>query len=122
MFDNTRDKMNNWRWDNPRAFGNEVSCSNPEITSLGMVKCADERSSWYGRDDLRVKSEPPSCRQYKPGDFVGSRPLNLDEIIDKDDEDENWVDTRAPSGGRSRPGNDNDNDNGEGVEDTKSSE
>jgi len=66
--------------------------------------------------------EPPSRRQYKPGDFLAVGPLNWDEIIDEDDDDENWADPRAPSGGRSRPGNDNDNDDGEGVEDTQGGE
>ena len=28
MFDKTRDQMNNWRWDNPSAFGDQVDCSN----------------------------------------------------------------------------------------------
>ena len=29
MFDKTRDQMNNWRWDNPHAFGDQVDRSNP---------------------------------------------------------------------------------------------
>jgi len=33
MFDKTRDQMNNWRWDNPRAFGDQVDRSNPQTTS-----------------------------------------------------------------------------------------
>ena len=66
--------------------------------------------------------EPPSCRQYKPGDFLAIRPLNWDEIIDEDDDDENWADPRAPSSGRSCPGNGNDNDNGEGEEDAQCGE
>jgi len=122
MFDNTRDQMNNWRWDNPRAFGNQVDRTNPQTTSSGKVKRTAERFSWYGSDDLRAKIEPPSCRQYKPGDFLAVRPLNWDDMIDEDDDDENWVDPRGPSGGRSRPGNGNDNDNGEGEEDTQGGE
>jgi hypothetical protein len=46
------------------------------------------------------------------------RPLNWDEIIDEDVDDENWADPGAPSGGRSRLGDDNNNDDGEGEEDT----
>ena len=29
MLDKTRNQMNNWRWDNPCAFGDQVDCSNP---------------------------------------------------------------------------------------------
>jgi hypothetical protein len=118
MFDKTRDQMHNWRWDNPLAIGDQVDRSNPQTTSLGEVKRTGERFSCYGSDDLRAQIEPPSCRQYKPGNFLAVRPLNWDEIIDKDDDDENWVDPGAPSGGRSRPGDDNDNDDGEGEDDT----
>jgi len=38
MFDKTRDQMNNWRWDNPHAFGDRVNHSNPQTTSSGNVK------------------------------------------------------------------------------------
>jgi hypothetical protein len=122
MFDKTHDQMNNWRWDNPRAFGDQVDRSNQQTTSSGKVKRTGHRFSWYGSDDLRAKIEPPSCRHYKPGHFLAVRPLNWDEIIDEDDDDENWVDPGAPSGGRSRPGDDNDNDDGEGEEDTQGGE
>ena len=114
--------MNNWRWDNQHAFGDQVDRSNPQTASSGKVKRTGERFSWYGSDDLSAKIEPPSCRQYKPGYFLASRPLNSDEIIDEDDDNENWADPGAPSGVRSRPGNDNDNDNGEGEEDTQGGE
>jgi hypothetical protein len=30
MFDPTRDQMNNWKWDNPHAFGDQVDLSNPQ--------------------------------------------------------------------------------------------
>jgi hypothetical protein len=122
MFDKTRNQMKKWRWDNPHAFGDQVNRSNPQTTSLGKVKRTGERFSWYGSDDLRAKIEPPSCRQYKPGDFLAIRPLNWDEMIDEDDDDENWADPGAPSGGRSRPGDGHDNDNGEGKEDTQGGE
>jgi hypothetical protein len=122
MFDKTRDQMNNWRWDNPRAFGDQVDRSNPPTTSSGKVKRTCERFSWYGSDDLRAKIEPPSYRQYKPGDFLAIRPLNWDEIIDEDDEDDNWADPGALSGGRSRPDDGNDNDDGESEEDTQGGE
>jgi len=122
MFDKTRDQMNNWRWDNPHAFRDQVDRSNPLTTSSSKVKCTGERFSWYGSDDFTAKIEPPGCRQYKPGDFLAIRPLNWDEIIDDDDDDENWADPGAPSGGRSRPGDGNDNDNGDGEEDTQGGE
>jgi len=122
MFDKTRNQMNNWRWDNPGACRDEVDCSNPQTTSSRKVKCTGECLSSYGSDDLRAKIEPPSCRQYKPGDFLAVRPLNWDEIIDVDDDDENWVDPGAPSSGRSRPGDGNDNDDSEGEKDTQGGE
>jgi hypothetical protein len=50
------------------------------------------------------------------------RPLNWDEIINADNDDENWADPGGPSGGRSCPGNDNDNDDGEGEEEMQGSE
>jgi hypothetical protein len=64
MFDKTHDQMNNWRWDNPWCFRDQVDRSNPQTTSSGKVKRTGERFSWYGSDDLRAKIEPPSCRQY----------------------------------------------------------
>jgi hypothetical protein len=70
MFDKTRYQMNNWRWDNPCAPGDQVDHSNPQTTSSGKVKCTGERFSWYGSDDLRAKIQPPRYRQSKPGDFL----------------------------------------------------
>jgi len=122
MFDKTRDQMNNWKWDNRHAFGDQVDRSNPQTTSSGKVKPTSECFSWYGSDDLRAKIEPPSCWQYKPGDFLADRPLNWDVIIAEDDDDDNWADPSAPSGGRSRPGDGNDNDDGESEEDTHGGE
>jgi len=122
MFDKTRDQMNNWRWDNPRAFGDQVDRSNPQTTSSGKVKRTGEHFSWYGSDDLRAMIEPPNCRQYKPGNFLAFRQLNWDEIIDEDDDDDNWADPSAPSSGRSRPGDGNDNDDAESEEDTQGCE
>jgi len=122
MFHKTRDQMNNWRWDYPRAFGDQVDRSNPQTTSSGKVTRTGERFSWYGCDDLWAMIEPPSCRQYKPGDFLAVRPLNWDEIIDEDDDDGNWADPGAPSNGRSRPGDGNDNEDGESEEDMQGGE
>jgi len=45
MFDKTRDQMNNWRCDNPHAFGDQVDRSNPQTTSSGKVKRTSERFS-----------------------------------------------------------------------------
>jgi hypothetical protein len=50
------------------------------------------------------------------------RRLNSDDIIDEDDDDGNWADLRAPSGGRSHPGDENDNYDGKGEEDTQGGE
>jgi hypothetical protein len=86
---------------------------------LGKVKCTSERFSWYSSNDLRAKIEPPSCRQYKPGNFLAVRRLNWDEIINKDDGDEHWADPGVLSSGRSCAGDGNDNDNGEGEEDMR---
>jgi len=122
MFDKTRDQMHNWRWDYPCAFGDQVDRSNMQTTSSGNVKCTGKCFSWYGSDDLRAMIEPPSCWQYKSGHFLAIRPLNWNDIIDEDDDDENWADPGAPSDGRSRPGNGNDNDSGEGEKDTQGGE
>ena len=103
-------------------FGDRVDRSNLQTTSSGKVKRTGAQFSWYGSDDFRVKIEPPSCRQYKPGDFLAVRPLNWDDIIDKDDDDKNWADPGALSVGRSRPEDGNDNDNGEGEEDMQGGE
>jgi hypothetical protein len=53
IFDKSRDKMNNRRWDNPRAFGDEVDLFNPQSTSLVRVRRTSERFSWYVSSDLR---------------------------------------------------------------------
>ena len=49
-----------------------------------------------------------------PSDFLADSPLNWDEIIDEDDDNENWADPGGLSGGRSCAGDGNDNDNSEG--------
>jgi hypothetical protein len=122
MIEKTRDQMNNWRLDNPRAFRDQVDRSTPQTTRSGQVTPTGGRFSWHGSDCLTARIDPPSCRQYKPGDFLAIRPLNWDEIIIEDDGDDNWADPGAPSGGRSHPGNGNDNDDGESKEDTQSGE
>jgi len=113
MLDKACNQMNNWRWDSPRAFGGQVGHSNPQKTSSRMVKRAGERFPWYVSDDHRAQIEPPSCQQYKPGDFLAMRPLHWDEIIDEDDDDENSADPGVASSGMRRPGNGNDNDDGD---------
>jgi len=35
MFDKSHDQMNNWRWDNPHAFGVQVNHSNPHQNLIG---------------------------------------------------------------------------------------
>jgi hypothetical protein len=66
--------------------------------------------------------EPPSCRQYYPGDFLAVRPLSWDERIDKDDDDDYWAESGMLSGVNSRPGDGDDIDNGEGKEDKQGGE
>ena len=122
MFAKTHDQMNNWRWDNSHAFRDQVDRSNPQTTSSGMVKSTGHRFPCDGSDDLRSKIEPPSCQEYNEGNILAVRPLNWDEIIDEDDDDDEWVDPRAPGGGRSRPGDCNDSDDGDGEEDTQGGE
>jgi len=61
MIHKTRNLMNNWRWDNPRAFGDQVDLSNPQTTSSGKIKRTGDCFSWYSSEDLRAKIEPPSC-------------------------------------------------------------
>jgi hypothetical protein len=112
--------MNNWRWDNCWAFRDQDDSSNLETTTSGKFVSIGNRFCWYGSDDCRARIDPPSCRQYKTGDFRTVRRLNWDEIIDEDEDDENWADRRVPSGGISCPGHGNDNDNSKSEEDTQS--
>jgi len=114
--------MNNWRWDNLRAFGDQVDWSNPQTISSGKVKPTGKRFSWNGSNDCRVMIEPPSCRQYKSGDFLAVRPRHWDEILDKDGDDKYSADHGVPLGGRSRSGNGNDDDDTVGEEDMQGGE
>jgi len=122
MFDKTRNEMNNWRWDNPRTIVDHVDGSNPETTGSRKVQRTGDSFSSYRSDDHSAKFGPPSCGQFKLGDFLAVKPLNWDEIIHKADDDENWADPGAPSSEKSRPSDGNDNDNGEGEEDTQGGE
>jgi hypothetical protein len=122
MFDTTRGQRNNWRWETHPAFGQKWITSIRSQPSRGKVKPNRKYFSWYGIDDLRAKIQPRSCRQYKAGSFLAVGPLNWDKIIDKDDDNENWVDPRAQSGARSRPGDGNDDDDGERKEATQGCE
>jgi len=118
MLDKTRDQLNNWSWDNPPAFGDQVDSSNPQTTHSGQDTRTCECCFTYGSDDLRVKIVPLSCWQYKPMDFLDVRSLNSDEIIDENDDDGNSVHPGAPSGGTSYLGDGIDNTDGDGEEDT----
>jgi len=111
--------MNNWSWENPGGFGDQVDLLNVQTTSWRNVKRTGEQFSWYSRDNPSVKISPPSCRQYTPGDFLAVRPLNPNEKIDQDVDDDTLANPSAPSGGRSRPGDGNDNYNSESEEDTQ---
>jgi len=61
----------------------------PQTGSVRTGGIIGEHVSWCGSDDLKANIEPPSCRQYKPGDILAVRPLSWDEIIDEDDDDVN---------------------------------
>jgi hypothetical protein len=98
MFNKTCDQRNNWRWDYPHACGDQVDCYNLQTSHLGQVLRTIEHFSWYGSNDLSAKIQPPSSWKYKPGNFLAVVPLNWDEKINEDNDDENWVDLRAPSG------------------------
>jgi len=114
MFHKTRNHRNNLWWDNPSAFTDDVDRSNLETTSVGKVELTCERLSSYGSDDRKAKIEPPSHRQYKPGNVPAVRPLNRDEILVTNDDDGTWANPWAPSGGRSRPADGNDSDDSKG--------
>jgi hypothetical protein len=89
---------------------------------LGIDERPGERFSWYGCNDLRAKIESPSGCQYKAGNFLAGRPLNWDETIDENDDDENWANPGLPSIRRSCSGDGNYNDNGKCEEDMQGSE
>jgi hypothetical protein len=113
MFDKTHNQMNNWRWDNPHSFRDQVDRSYLQTSTYSNVKPTGERFSWHGSDDLRAKCEAPISRQFNRGDFLAVGPLNLDEIIDQGDDDENWADSGEPSGGSSHPSDGNGYDDSE---------
>jgi len=69
LFDKTCKQMNNWRWDNSCAFRVWGEHSNLQTTSLGKAKHTRERFFWYSSNDPTAKVYPPSCLQYKPGNF-----------------------------------------------------
>ena len=94
----SRDQMTNWRWDNTRSFGEPVDRSNPQSTGSGKIKLTGEPFCLSSSDDLSTKIELPSCRQYKPGNFLAIGPLNWDEIINEDDDNENLADAGGPRG------------------------
>jgi len=54
--------------------------------------------------------------------FLAIRPLNWDEILNEDNDDENWEDPAVPCTGRSCPRDGNGNDNGEGEGNTQGGE
>jgi hypothetical protein len=100
----------------PHAFGEQVDPTNSRTTSSGQVKLTAELFSWYGSYDHWAKIKPPYCWQYKPGDFLVVRPLNSNEIIDKEDDIDNWADPGAPSDWRIRPSDGNYYEDGQGED------
>jgi hypothetical protein len=118
MIDTTRDQMYNWRLDNPPAIGDQVDCANLPRTSLGMDVSIGTHFSVYVSANFKPTVELSWCRRYKPDNFLTVRSLNFYEEIDRDDGDENFPDTRVPSGCRSCPVEGNQNDAGVDAEDT----
>ena len=116
------DQIKNWRWDNTCTSGDQVDHSNLQTTCSGKVNHTCKHFTWYGSDDLSVKIVPPSCRQYKPGDFLAMRPMKWNEMTDDNEDVRNWVDCGAPSGAWCHPSDGNDNDDRKGDEDTQGSE
>jgi hypothetical protein len=114
MYDKAHNQINNWRCDNPHIFGDQVDQSNPQTTSSGKVQRTSQRFSWESCDDLRAIIQPPSCRHYKPGEFLAIQPLKWDEIIDEVNDIENLAVPGTPNGGSSRPGDGTDSDDAEG--------
>ena len=58
MFDKTRDQMNNWSWDIPCAFGNQVNRSNLQTTRSGMGRgkgWGRQRRKGRGRETVKGK-------------------------------------------------------------------
>ena len=122
MINKDCNQINSWGWDSPRAVRDQVDRSDPQTTSSGKVNRTRVHFSLYGCDDLRGEMQSPKCQHYKRGDFLAVRPLTCDEIIHEDDDDEHWVNPRAPSGGRSHLGDGIDNDHSAGEKDMQGSE
>jgi len=122
MFDNICDRMNNSRLDNHCAFADQVDHIEVQTTCWGKVELTSEHDLWKGSDDLEANSALRSLHQSNPENFHQVRPVNWDELLIKDGDDENWGDTGAPSGGRGRHGDGNDNDDGAGEVDTNGGE
>jgi hypothetical protein len=67
MFDTTRNRMNNWRGDNPCAFGDQVDRSNTHTTSSGKVKRTADGFSSYSSDDNWADPGALSGGRSRPG-------------------------------------------------------
>jgi len=117
MFDKTCNKMINRRWDNPCAFGDQVDRSKLQITNKEKLILTSAIFSWHGSDDLQAMIEPQWSLQYRPVDVLAARPLNRYQIIDGDDDNENFANLRESSGTCSRHGNCKDKDDSEGEGD-----
>lgn len=83
--------MINWWWDNPHSFRDQDDNSYPESTNSGKVIHTGECFSLYSSNPSRAKIEPPNCLQYRSGNLLAIRPLNLDKLLDEDDDAENCV-------------------------------
>jgi len=99
MYDKTSGQMIHWKWDNPHPIREQVDRSKPQTRSSRKFQRTSEGFSGYGSHDLRVKIEQPCWRQYKPRNFIAVILRYWGEMMDEDDDDMNWTDAGAPSGG-----------------------
>jgi hypothetical protein len=89
---------------------------------LRQVQPTGEQVSWFGHNDIMAKIDRTSCGRYKLENILVVTPLNGDEIFDEENDDENWADPGALSGGRSRRRDGNDTDDSEGKGDAQGGE
>jgi hypothetical protein len=82
--------MNNSRWDNHCAFADQVDHIEVQTTCWGKVQLTSERDFWNGSDDLGANSALRRLHQFNPENFHQVRPVNWDELMIKDGDDENW--------------------------------
>jgi hypothetical protein len=116
LVDTTSDQGNNWRGDNHRAFEDQVDCSDPFKTSSGASVRHCMHFGLYSSNKLRINIQQPGCRHDKPGEVLVVRPLNLDEKIDNQDDNEKSRNSGEPIGETSSLRDVQENDDCQGEE------